>query len=414
MMWWLFMLITAAQAETNWEERVTALESRISDLEVGEGLRVVEFGGEFDLTYEHINDRQRAQSKAHRMRFSLDVNAPLTDKVKVYTRLTMDKYFNGFQESSEESTQNSFQESATPYFQRAYLEAELAEGLIFSGGRLPTVEGPPVNYWRNLPRTGTYPSRIYNNIFDGYALTKIWKQDVGQWSGRFLYTPNSLLSPGTSSRPSSTFTGVRTTDIYGVTIERLLADWEISLTYLAINSVDIPLPASIAQSNGKLSWEFTGLSFERKGLLDKRLDVHLSVVQSAVNTREAIILNDGTSTGLLKDGTGTVRAFSYLLTSKTTVAETDGRPWIVGYEFVWTERNYQSPAGTYNYLDPTRFHSTPGYGSHLWLIRPLAEPVLIRGGARVQNIKYANGLFGPQQKVSTHAESFYVALDVFF
>ena len=80
--------------------------------------------------------------------------------------------------------------------------------------RLPTLGGPPSNYYDGLPRQSTYPSLSYNAELDGIGLTYTFDSLLPKDHGgdvRAVYTPFSHLNFGGKETPLSTVTNSKGT-----------------------------------------------------------------------------------------------------------------------------------------------------------------------------------------------------------
>jgi hypothetical protein len=148
--------------------------------------------------YNEINNYYRLKS-------NLNVGSSISNTVKFYSRLTVSKFFNIYQQqgtstgvSSSISTPNNYL-SDQIWLTRAYADWAMTPSIIFSIGRLPTTDGPPANFPDGRSRMGTYPSVSYNNFIDGLALTykgDSWMPQDQKIAFRFAYTPVSNLNLG--------------------------------------------------------------------------------------------------------------------------------------------------------------------------------------------------------------------------
>lgn len=138
--------------------------------------------------------------------FALNVNFNVNDRLKVYTKFGMSKFWNydgnnqagtGRQEpldSWDSSNTGSWGlDGSTPRIDRAYMSYNTpGSNLTFAIGRLPTNSGPPVEKSEGLERQGTYPRFAYNAIFDGMGVAYNASHLVSKGdslNARFFYSP---------------------------------------------------------------------------------------------------------------------------------------------------------------------------------------------------------------------------------
>jgi len=211
------LIISAVQV--NAEEK--SLEARVSELEAHNYLNYFSFGGLLETRYDSIKTDRKANAALGqsaidastqflRLKSSLDLSANISDKIKFYSRYTGSKFFNtlnstgGGQLILNEAFQGRDFTGAQIYIEKAYADYTFFQNenssSVFSFGRLPTSDGPPINMINGRPRQGTFALLAYNSNFDGFGLSYNQKIDSTQSvSARFLYTPLSAVYRGTAT-----------------------------------------------------------------------------------------------------------------------------------------------------------------------------------------------------------------------
>ncbi|WP_176736355.1 DUF3373 family protein [Oligoflexus tunisiensis] len=183
---------TPALAQDDLEKRVEALEIEVSR-------NPIEFGAIFDSRYDLLSYTPEGGKKdtvnLNRMLFSLNMSANLTPKLSLHGRYTMSKVYINYGDPhpgaityAEGRTYNGSQ----AYMERAYANYSPLEGLTFSFGRLPTVDGPPTHVPDQTTRQGSYPKLSYAYILDGYGMT----YEIPGNSGlvfRYIYSPQGWV-----------------------------------------------------------------------------------------------------------------------------------------------------------------------------------------------------------------------------
>ena len=198
------------------------VEERLSELELKNDMQVVKFGGRFFSQYDNVEYQNRTAVNGpvttdtlniFRLQFSLNFDANLSKKLQFYGRYTTSKYFNHFQraETLTGSTANTsinnstgrdlgitdnFEAGPGTYLERAFLNYAVTDYLTLSVGRLPTVEGLPLNWQDGVSREGTYAHLAYSNVLDGMAITGNMSSMLPQghqFFARAVYTPFSNI-----------------------------------------------------------------------------------------------------------------------------------------------------------------------------------------------------------------------------
>lgn len=198
------------------------LESRVSELETNALINPLRFGSEVVTRYDSIErDRcvdgtspqgfpvpcetiESEKISVHRLKFRLNFEAKTSPKLSFYGRLSASKLMarltgitaedEAVGKTGEEQGGRNYSGSEM-YLERAFFNYRLLDDLIFSAGRLPTVDGGPKHLTEGAPPMGTYPMLAYDAVLDGYALT----YGLGDFTFRGVYHPVSNLHRSDSS-----------------------------------------------------------------------------------------------------------------------------------------------------------------------------------------------------------------------
>lgn len=206
---YLFVLVASlvcisTQANTN--DRINKLEDKVLDLEINSLLSKILLSGTFRNSIEHyktknnMNGPNRNNSNVLISDLELNFASSLGDRVKFFSTLQAsflygDKVFIGNAPSYMTDEQI---DGDSMRIIKAYADLSILPQLLtFSIGRLPTIKGPPAEYYVMDERLGTYPALAYSVPFDGLALS--W--DIGNTFGledrltfRTVYALNSKNS----------------------------------------------------------------------------------------------------------------------------------------------------------------------------------------------------------------------------
>lgn len=195
-----------------------SLEDRVSELEAQQSLNIFNFSGYLESYYDNIKAKQSATTSTSalddktdylRLRAGININATVSEKTKFYSKIVASKFMNkmttqGTYDNSftpDLSEGRRFEEGSSMFLEKAYADVSLSEGLVFSFGRLSTVEGPHTQMAYNKDRMGTYPYLAYNSILDGFAFTYNHKGSESTASGRLIYTPLQTYNRGSLTTP---------------------------------------------------------------------------------------------------------------------------------------------------------------------------------------------------------------------
>lgn len=169
------------------------LESRIDELEENQLLNIFSFSGNLKYMYDSRQLETDAGDKQdgnwNRLSMGFNVVARPYEDITFYSTFRMSKFFNtifGNEPNEGGLTESRSFTGSQLYVEKAYADVKMSDSLVFSFGRLPTIEGVPTNYHDGKSVMGTYPLMAYAATLDGLALTY---KPVNSLALRMVYTP---------------------------------------------------------------------------------------------------------------------------------------------------------------------------------------------------------------------------------
>lgn len=407
-----------------------SVEDRLSELEANQSLNIFSFGGYLDTRFDDIDAEQKTPAqgafKSHtqhlRLRSGLNVNAKISSKLNFFSTFATSKYFNVWQKQSaglgtgpsflSDAGESRAENGSQVYLEKAYADYMMNESFTFSFGRLPTMDGPPSHLSLGKARMGTYPSIGYNSSFDGVALsynTSI--ADNQNFAARVLYTPFSYYSTGAGKLAGSAPEGLGDVTIGGskinsnASLTSVMLEYAIKNTAVANNinvmamayqtgelAVDGALfNAGGGAGSGLLTFKVGGqvVAVEFTGIMDSGFDLGVTSLQSKVdNSGRATIPGLGSIYGFGASSEGESLSGNTTLVS----ARYKWNNTFIGGEYLMGGKN------VFNYDPSTEvangFYSTPGTGTHAYVLHKLAPELALRVGYMKQDYKSTPFTFG--------------------
>ncbi|WP_127714659.1 DUF3373 family protein [Halobacteriovorax sp. HLS] len=193
-------LATGASAQT--------LEERVEELELSRDLNIFSFDGQLENrvdTYSSVDEKnstsvENTNKTLWATYFKLNMSAKPNDRLSFYGRLAMSKSWNDFaarggSSIATDSGSGGRDRAGTKlYVERAFINYSITNNLVYTIGRMPTVDGPPYHFSAGTARSGAYPMVSYAYMLDGMALTYGLKTgDVGTLNLRAIYTPTAFI-----------------------------------------------------------------------------------------------------------------------------------------------------------------------------------------------------------------------------
>lgn len=194
------------------EERLTDLDTRLSEIEFEKLLSPVRFNLMFNTTgYDHrvtgTRDRDHGD-QTFANQFRLNISSEITKNIDFYGAIQNYSLWNDRLSGTPSANLNNIDDQANKGSQldvmKAYVDFKCPNTpFIFSAGRLPTTDGPPQHLRSGLSRQGTYPMIGYSIPFDGMAFTWNAHETLKMSSDQKLIS-RSVYHPGSlGSKPNS-------------------------------------------------------------------------------------------------------------------------------------------------------------------------------------------------------------------
>ncbi len=441
-------------------QTVSELSDRIDNLEIANALQKIKWRGLFETRYESFkrssNNAELFHMKLPMYKVSLDANARVSDKINFYSRFTNSKIFNiqgqGLEDgigSFESIGGYSYGTDSVVRVEKAYIDYSMTNWMIWSLGRLPTVNGPPTHKWDGVSKQGTYPILSYSSTLDGVGATfklNQWMPTGYNLALRFLSQPikSAFFTPGgatfgpfwTPAYTNGTSKNkTQTSNVYVAMIEgstnkfTSVAD-EIGLIgqYLKAKDLDAsadtevcygPSFATTSYPSGKCPqvdytgantgilrydgntamWDYSTavMHMYLDNIANLGLDFNFTYIRSDVHSRGFTDLSaisklsaaNGQKRGVLTDSTTsdhkTGEGLNFMVRYKIPF-EFLKNPFI-GVEGLKTSRYYIF-AGIAR-EDPTNWHGTMGEAWHMWYNQEIYGNLRLRLGYRKQIDKWA-------------------------
>ncbi len=192
------------------------LEERVADLEMTRDLSWIKWSGSLETRYDHVERerkkdytdlnsttfRPQDQTKGsdsdnyYRLWANLNMHANPTDRLSFFGRLSAAKYFSVLGSNGQPSTSfadlgdGQLPNRSILFLERAFANYKITNDLVFTMGRLPTIDGPNKHIALNQQLAGNYPTLAYSAILDGFALSHSLKLDGNAaFRTKLIFTP---------------------------------------------------------------------------------------------------------------------------------------------------------------------------------------------------------------------------------
>ncbi|WP_176736656.1 hypothetical protein [Oligoflexus tunisiensis] len=387
------------------------LARRVEALEYQSYANTLSWNGFFETRYDQVTFKPEGGDKT-RMNLSrnlagIDFKSQPLPNVSIFGRFAYSSVFNNFGKLS--GTTGSL---GRPYannelrVERLFINYGILDGLTFSAGRLPTLDGPPGHLWDGLSRQGSYPRQVYSSSLDGYALT--YNIPLGsatqQLSARLVYTPLSHIDVTNGATGVDVFTpseievgGVGTGTFKSSTTP--LTSWMLDYSWdgsgLAQNITAIYQGFQFKDfkmmPGWKIDYSINALYVEVKDIASLGLTVYESYAKTKVVNEGGVTVAPGVTYGIgaakpdaTVEGAINLTGLTYTLPVKSM-----NHP-LIGYEIYDADKNsLQFEASN---RDPIGFYVQRGKGSHIFYTQPINANIKLRLGLMDSKPDYAAGM----------------------
>lgn len=429
-------------------QNVKDLEKRIEDLELSRDLNIFNFSGELENNYVNHNStnkttKQGAGKDFYSMYLKLNMEASPSEKMTFFGRLSMSKVFNAFSVRStsggvvsDSGTGGKNLDGSKLYVERAFMNYSLSKNLVFSAGRMPTIEGPPNHVSKGAARSGTYPQLAYGSILDGIALSHTMTFLGGNLSSRAVWTPVNFQNKNSDTLDTNA------TDSKGVKIdtttpmtslmldyERTAQSWAEKINLIAqlltlkdfyINSsaakcstaapggYDNPCTASGVTESSNLKFDYNAIVLysEFSNVFSSGLDFSFSWKHTDVDSKGS--LSTLKTLGMLTSQTQeSKKGQTYLASLRYSFL----KKYKIGYEWIKsTKSSFSAGIGSF---DPISFYSVPASeGHHVFMTADIDSNLRLIAGYQLLEIshKYTSLVIGAGEKVDLERSAGYLRL----
>jgi len=408
------------------EKEWTDLNGRLSEIEAAKEIDVFKFHSTFINQYDSFVQKKQSSTEklqTNRFKYLLGIEATPYSNLTLHSQMGIGKYYNLMEmqngaASSDyrpvaSTTQPSNRYDGKFFLRTAYLDYfPLSHPeLIFSIGKLPTLDGPPSHLPDARDRLGTYPRMAYGVEGEGIALTYKVDQylpELYSLSFRGIYHPTQYLNLGTADNYYPYYhptyggggKGKTRNDSYA-----LMGDFSIRPKHafdefnligqytriLGFHYIDKSLEETYGltsgtyQNNLVFGFEYftAAATFQNIGHIG--LDAHLTYLLLRTHS-QGNVSTGGSSLG----GMGTskdhdvITGHAWLLSLRYKIPMNFLNGPYIGYEHIEMDRDCQFFDGGTE--DQFFFYGTQGYGSHYYLTIPIFQNLTLRTGLKHQKV----------------------------
>lgn len=439
------------------EDRIKELEEKVENLEFQSYENFFKLNGTLETQFNSIKTEDKKawsafsaagsaisntadttdRNKYYQLFFNLNMESHPNERLSFFGRMSTVKYWSAGSHTSTYSDNQTYSEfgqgasgnySSGIYLERAFGNYKISDNLIFSMGRLPTIDGPPKHTSHGESLMGNYPQFGFAGIFDGAALTYATKLGSGAFRAKYIYTPFQTLDFENTSRKLTDSAGKQwdtTTDANSLILEYENDNLSFARKFMAMfqffHMEGMPLyaksktiqlsgttpsacaaasecPTIVTQSNLSIGLTRYVLHLELNDIANSGLDFSVQYLTGKTKSNGLITISAAT---------GTVFSGGWM-TNKTSDEKTGGATLVnlryrlpfssiknpyFGYEFLTADKEafMYDIAGT----DPVGFYTTrDGQGHHMYWIQPFSGNLKMRLGYMRTTRDSANALYG--------------------
>jgi hypothetical protein len=436
----------AASTLVSGAANANSLEDRVEDLELSRDLNIFSFSGQLENRVDTYSseDKKTAGSAENTDKtlwatyFKFNMEAKPNDRLSFYGRLAMSKSWNDFAArggssiATDSGSGGRDRAGAKIYVERAFINYKIMDNLVYTIGRMPTVDGPPYHFSTGTARAGAYPMVAYASMLDGMALTYGLKTgNSGILNLRAIYTPTAFIDN------TSDFTDNNSADSNGAKVKNtsnmwsVMADYEGNATkaYKGLNVIaqymkgsdiflDTTFPVcstttgvcsgtTTKVSNLRLGLDTIVLYAEMNGVAKTGLDLGFTYKKIKTTSFGTLATAGGVFTPASAAGSEVEHDDTVLLFSS---AYNFGSKYRIGYEYIDIGDKAFQLDNTENVIG---FYGSPGSkGHHAFAMTKFNSSLKLIVGYMSKSIKksYTNGLLGPGTDIDQQRTAGYARL----
>lgn len=424
------------------DARISALEQQVQELQYLNYTKYFNISGSLANHYESYRAKanpgtdSEGKSSVSTLStiFALNINFDVSERLKVYTRLGMSKFWNhdagGRANQDRHEPEDAWDASNTgsygywgsiPRFDRAYMSYNFKNSnFTFAIGRLPTNGGPPTEKIDGIDRQGTYPRFAYNAIFDGMGLdydASHWLSKNDSLSFRVFYSPFVNIDKYDrrtrrtdefvigSSHTAKSLTPQYT---FQADFEKRNLSWlkGLQLTYFFYNYTDF-YQYGVGDDVANTADDYLLTPYEATAHMgyigfDKILGTGLGINVSYLDVKSKMKYID------TPEDNADTSSSAFLVNTNYSFANSLMKNHVLSAEYVKTDKNFYIDDFNYYYLnDFYKADNSSGY--HISYSLPLDDNIRFRPGVFVYEKKE-----GSTEAIARDVTSYYATLFVSF
>ncbi|MCC6278490.1 MAG: hypothetical protein IT289_11305 [Oligoflexia bacterium] len=404
----------------------------------------IKFTASVSNWYEKVYRRPQASRMVLTDHFktevSLTLNASVTQNLVGVVQADVNKYWNSWvtQNRNEPGIYNLLNEnkfsSSSFDLELGYFRYEPADFFRFYGGRLPTGNGNPENYWRGSAATSLFPKLAFGRNLDGF-IGEFRYENISVGVGYAPYLIQNY-SFGTSPTLAKATTESGSSEVENLGPQAFgfgkfefegnesFKSASILGQYRWINYLRFP-DSTVDESflggaNGTLAQLRSNLAIflrtilvsgEIEDFLKKDISFNFSYLSTELQSQGRVRVTSGTFIGTDLGGFGTSNSDDTLKGS-IYLFGLRHRARFLGENPTWL--GYESLASTGDSIfvddlseDSTRFYESKGNAHHLYIIHEVTNHLTARVGLRLINQKHSPTSLGNVRDEEVQVQNYY-------
>ncbi len=255
-----------------------------------------------NFSKEYTDGHKVTNSNMWSNKLMLNMNADVTSDMKIYTRLSMFKYWGSGTKhlySNYDNMQGRVPSDSSLYVERAYLDWFFNKNsyipMAITVGRQPSSDGPSHQFKDNTSRKATYSALLYDGAADGIVFTLDASKLISNKSSFFRfgyakgfgYTENSTTVGNAYIGASDN--DIKDTNVYGLFFDTTIPNIKNSLIQLSYSKIDniIANQLDIEENVNIGDVDMYGAMVEVRNLKNSNIDLflHYGHVETNPNTQ---------------------------------------------------------------------------------------------------------------------------------
>lgn len=391
----------------------------------------------YDKAYRWIDNGRLVLTDHFRTDLVIDAQTKQLRIVNGFGRIIMTKYWNSWLMENQPAngaynlnTDDKYKND-TVHVQQAYMTYVPVPWFTLMGGRLPTVDGSPVNYYRDNLSTAIFPKLALGGELDGGLCTFTWDSLLPsnqhlQW--HLAYTPFLLENYNNQTTPSTAKPLVAAGTLEAETLGPMamtgldyVFDGSTHFQFLRagfhyrwmnyLRFPDSTVGPDTTTSNLAISLRAFTFYGEVNQLAGWPLDISATFLSTILSSDGTVTVTAGPDAARNWGGFGTSKSSDILYGNRILFAARYRSPFhslydpILGLEYLLgTQDSFYFDR---NPEDVTQFYATKGQAYHLYIAEPLDKNFTVRVGLRRQEYAYTPTALGDTFPDHTKYDTYY-------